>query len=151
MPLIGGRGEEVVECHDPDHHESVVVAALCRRFGWAATGPLTIDLSSGALSVDGRAVPLTRTEAAVLAHLARHLGVICSHEEITTAVWDSATAELWGKGSGWRRWNALRTPLTRLRGKLGAGGHLLENRPDLGYRLVYMPPTPSAAESGGSS
>lgn len=50
-------------------------------------GGIHLDLLSRTASRDGRSVRLSEREAALLAHLMRHAGQVCSHREILAKVW----------------------------------------------------------------
>ncbi|WP_111600658.1 response regulator transcription factor [Streptomyces sp. Amel2xB2] len=55
----------------------------CRRIG-----PLTVDVRTHRVELDGETVPLAPKEFDLLAYLARDPGAVCSREEILDAVWD---------------------------------------------------------------
>jgi two-component system KDP operon response regulator KdpE len=52
-------------------------------------GPLHIDLARRQVSVNGRAVHLTRTEYNLLCELAQHPNQVLVHEQLLSAVWGS--------------------------------------------------------------
>jgi two-component system, OmpR family, response regulator len=50
-------------------------------------GGIRLDLLARTARRDGRSVRLSEREAALLAHLMRHAGQVCSHREILAKVW----------------------------------------------------------------
>lgn len=78
------------------------VSALLRRprsrDGTAAEGSRDVDLGGGLVIrplrrevlLDGRVVPVTRTEFDMLVHLARNAGRVCSRANLVRDVWDTS-------------------------------------------------------------
>ena len=91
---------------------------------------VTIDLGKRRVYVDGQEVHLSRTEWALLEHLARSPGRVMRHAELLTHVWGPEFA---------RETYYLRTWVSRLRTKLRdeAEPHrIILTRPGLGYLLA---------------
>ncbi|MCT2590573.1 response regulator transcription factor [Streptomyces sp. N2-109] len=89
-------------------------------------GTLAIELSTRQVSVDGRAVALTRKEFDLLALLAQRPGVVFRREQIISEVWRTS----W-EGTG----RTLEVHVASLRSKLGLTA-LIETVRGVGYRLV---------------
>jgi two-component system, OmpR family, KDP operon response regulator KdpE len=95
------------------------------------TGPLTVDLVSRAVTLDGRHITLTRQEYRLLHLLASHLGLVLTHNQLIK--------ELWGNSSP-DNVQYLRTLVRRLRQKLEADPgqpKLLISESGVGYRLEH--------------
>jgi two-component system KDP operon response regulator KdpE len=93
------------------------------------TGPLTIDLVSRAVTLDGRHVTLARQEYRLLHLLASHLGLVIPHNQIIE--------DIWGDDSP-NNVRYLRTLVRKLRQKLEADPSepkLLISESGVGYRL----------------
>ncbi len=107
------------------------VAALGRR-ARPATPPILqragIRLDPGRLEVfrDGRYVPLSRKEFAVLAELLRADGAVVSAEQLLEKAWDEHTDPFTN--------NAVRLAILKLRRKLGEPPIVL-TEPGVGYRI----------------
>jgi DNA-binding response OmpR family regulator len=109
-----------------------VRAHLRRADGEATTtleaGGIHLDLVNRRAERDGHVVDLPRREAELLAHLMRHAGRVCSHEEILAAVWgydhDPGT-------------NIVQVYIGYLRRKLGRPGSPvpIETVRSVGYKL----------------
>ncbi len=103
-------------------------------------GLLAFDLFSGSLSLDGRTVALSPSEAALLAHLAERAGCVVSY------------ARLLGDGGSVllpRSRHALRSTVMRLRRKIEREPlrpRILLAEIGVGYRLA--PPTPELSRRG---
>lgn len=93
-------------------------------------GTLVIELSTRQVSVDGRAVALTRKEFDLLALLAQRPGVVFRREQIISEVWRTS----W-EGTG----RTLEVHVASLRSKLGLTA-LIETVRGVGYRLVAPAP-----------
>lgn len=110
-------------------------ALLRRRRGFPSpqdrisVGPLLLDLGSRALTVDGRAVDLTKTEFNLLAILMTAPNRVFTREQLLREVWGS---DAWDD-------RVLEPPLSRLRRKiLAAGGpQLIAAERGVGYRLGF--------------
>ncbi|MEU9609187.1 response regulator transcription factor [Streptomyces sp. NPDC048057] len=89
-------------------------------------GPVTVELPTRRVSVDGEAVPLTRKEFDLLALLAQRPGVVFRREQIISEVWHTS----W-EGTG----RTLEVHVASLRAKLGMPA-LIETVRGVGYRLV---------------
>lgn len=124
-----------------DHLELLArLRALVRRAGPAAARPGP-DIASGAFSLDlarhevrigGELVSLTSTEYRLLEELARHPGMVLSHQMLLEQVWGP---EYIGEI------HYLKVFIRRLRRKLGDDAehpHLIQTEWGLGYR--FLPP-----------
>ncbi|MGW0778290.1 response regulator transcription factor [Streptomyces sp. NPDC054802] len=89
-------------------------------------GPVTIELPTRRVSVDGTAVQLTRKEFDLLALLAQRPGVVFRREQIISEVWRTS----W-EGTG----RTLEVHVASLRSKLRMPA-LIETVRGVGYRLV---------------
>ncbi|ATW50957.1 response regulator transcription factor [Streptomyces xantholiticus] len=89
-------------------------------------GPVTIELPTRRVSVDGEVVPLTRKEFDLLALLAQRPGVVFRREQIISEVWRTS----W-EGTG----RTLEVHVASLRSKLRMPA-LIETVRGVGYRLV---------------
>ncbi|MEV6395803.1 response regulator transcription factor [Streptomyces sp. NPDC051907] len=89
-------------------------------------GPVTIELPTRRVSVDGETVPLTRKEFDLLALLAQRPGVVFRREQIISEVWRTS----W-EGTG----RTLEVHVASLRAKLRMPA-LIETVRGVGYRLV---------------
>lgn len=92
-------------------------------------GPLSINIASRTVRVDGREVKLTRKEFDVLALLARYPGRLIAHSQFLTTVWGPAHA-----GDT----HYLRIAIGHIRDKLGddaANPRFIITEPGVGYRL----------------
>src|ERR1700758_1046121 len=57
------------------------------------TGPLTIDLVSRAVTLDGQHVTLTRKEYRLLHVLASHLGLVVTHNQLIKDIWGNTSPD----------------------------------------------------------
>jgi len=89
-----------------------------------SVGVLEIDLASRRVSVSGEEVRLTRTEFALVEHLARRPGVVFTRERLLTEVWGYAD------GSGGR---TVDSHVAALRRKLGS--EVIRTEHGVGYAL----------------
>jgi two-component system KDP operon response regulator KdpE len=104
------------------------------------TGPLTIDLVSRAVTLDGQHITLTRKEYRLLHLLASHLGLVITHNQLIKDIWGNSSPD---------NVQYLRTLVRKLRQKLEVDPSqpkLLISESGVGYRLVR-----SAAPSSESS
>ncbi|MFK0048878.1 response regulator transcription factor [Streptomyces sp. NPDC090741] len=99
--------------------------------GVVRLGPVSIELPTRRVSVDGADVPLTRKEFDLLALLAQRPGVVFRREQIISEVWRTS----W-EGTG----RTLEVHVASLRSKLRMPA-LIETVRGVGYRLV-TPPAP---------
>jgi two-component system, OmpR family, KDP operon response regulator KdpE len=93
------------------------------------TGPLTIDLVSHAVTVDGQYVTLTRKEYRLLHLLASHLGFVITHSQLINDIWGGSSPEYIVY---------LRTLVRKLRQKIEFDPNhpkLLMSESGVGYRL----------------
>lgn len=91
---------------------------------------VVIDLDRRLLTVDGRRVPLTPTELALVEVMAAHPGRLLTH--------DFLLRQVWGPGYG-RESNYLRTYVGQLRKKLrddAASPEFIATEPGIGYRWL---------------
>jgi two-component system, OmpR family, KDP operon response regulator KdpE len=110
--------------------------AALRRYHKAAdkdpvvrTGPLTIDLVSRAVTLEGRHITLTRKEYRLLHLLASHLGLVMTHNQLIKEIWGNSSPD---------NVQYLRTLVRKLRQKLEADPSqpkLLISESGVGYRL----------------
>ncbi|TDC66071.1 response regulator transcription factor [Streptomyces hainanensis] len=89
-------------------------------------GPVTVELATRQVSVDGRQIALTRKEFDLLALLAQRPGVVFRREQIISDVWQTS----W-EGTG----RTLEVHVASLRAKLRRPG-LVETVRGVGYRLA---------------
>ncbi|NUO71722.1 MAG: response regulator [Frateuria sp.] len=93
-------------------------------------GRLAVDLLSREVSLDGRTVPLTRKEYAVLALLLRHAGRVVSQQQLLRDIWGATHVQ---------DTHYLRIVVAKLRQKLGddpAAPRWLKTEPGVGYRFL---------------
>jgi two-component system KDP operon response regulator KdpE len=95
-------------------------------------GPLQIDFQNHEVKLHGQPVSLTPTEYKLLYHLARHPGRLLSQVELLQLVWGSEARTKRGR---------LHVYMKRLRDKIEANTHFIENERGLGYRFI-RPPNP---------
>ena len=125
-------GELLARIHAVSRRSAVEEPAAAREAGTAAAptavtvGPVTIDLSTRQVAVDGRAVALTRKEFDLLALLAQRPGVVFRREQIISEVWRTS----W-EGTG----RTLEVHIASLRSKLGLPA-FIETVRGVGYRLA---------------
>ena len=92
------------------------------------TGPLSVDLVSRAVTLDGRRVQLTRKEYALLHGLAAHVGLVVTHQQLIR--------EIWGNHAGNIQY--LRILVRKLRRKIEVDATrplLIVSESGVGYRL----------------
>jgi two-component system, OmpR family, KDP operon response regulator KdpE len=95
------------------------------------TGPLTVDLVSRAVTLDGRHITSTRQEYHLLHLLASHLGLVMTHNQLIKVIWRNSSPD---------NVQYLRTLVRRLRQKLEADPNqpkLLISESGVGYRLEH--------------
>jgi two-component system KDP operon response regulator KdpE len=93
-------------------------------------GPIRCDLLHRTALLDGEPLRLTAREFDLLSFLARHAGMVCTHQMILKEVWGSTYST---------EANYLRVYANRLRRKLGDRGDLLVTHAGIGYELVGRP------------
>jgi DNA-binding response OmpR family regulator len=98
-------------------------------------GPLTVDLLAHRAVLNGRAVPLSARELALLVAFARHRGLVLSRAQLLDLVWGLDS----DPGS-----NVVEVYVAALRRKIGAA--YLETVRGIGYRFVV----PEPALAGGA-
>lgn len=132
--------------HAPQAHEAYgrrlaleeLAARETRPTGLVVTGPLTIDLDSQRVSVDGDDVALSPTERKIVLYLAGRIGETCSAFDIVVHAWNAHAAEMEERkhrGRGGSRFHILRVNITRIRQRLGTAGRLIETVDGVGYLL----------------
>jgi len=93
-----------------------------------SVGPVVVDLDGRSVRVDGREVPLTAKERAIVEVLASRPGAILTRDQLIESVWgdvsDSAAA-------------SLDVLVARIRRKLGPGAGALQTRRGLGYTFQW--------------
>lgn len=95
-----------------------------------SAGPLSVDIQSHSVTIDGKAVKLTPKEFDLLAILVRNAGRIVTHRQILTAVWGPAHAD---------DLQYLRVFIGQLRQKLQtdpAAQDIIQTEAGIGYRLA---------------
>jgi two-component system KDP operon response regulator KdpE len=106
------------------------------------TGPLTIDLVTRAVTLDGRHVTLARQEYRLLHLLASHVGLVITHNQLIQ--------DIWGDDSP-NNVRYLRTLVRKLRQKLEvdpSDPKLLISESGVGYRLARnAAPSPGRADT----
>jgi two-component system, OmpR family, KDP operon response regulator KdpE len=93
------------------------------------TGPLTVDLVSRAVTLEGRHITLTRKEYRLLHLLASHLGLVMTHNHLIKEIWGNSSPD---------NVQYLRTLVRKLRQKLEVDPSqpkLLISESGVGYRL----------------
>jgi two-component system, OmpR family, KDP operon response regulator KdpE len=96
------------------------------------TGPLTVDLVSRAVTLDGRYITLTRQEYRLLHLLASHLGLVITHNQLLSDIWGDPLPN---------NVQYLRTLVRQLRQKLEVDPSqpkLLISESGVGYRLERL-------------
>ena len=111
--------------------------AMLRRYHKAVdkdpvvrTGPLTIDLVTRTVTLDGRHITLTRREYRLLHLLASHLGLVMIHNQLTKDIWGNSLPD--------NDIKYLRTLVRKLRLKIEpdpSHPKLLISESGVGYRL----------------
>jgi two-component system, OmpR family, KDP operon response regulator KdpE len=93
------------------------------------TGPLTVDLASRAVTLNGQYIELTRQEYRLLHLLASHLGLVITHNQLMNDIWAKPSPN---------KVQYLRTLVRQLRLKLEVDPSqpkLLISESSVGYRL----------------
>ncbi|MFI7356824.1 response regulator transcription factor [Streptomyces avidinii] len=122
-------GELLARIHAVARRTGAAEEAAAPGRGTPATvrlGPVSIELPTRRVSVDGADVPLTRKEFDLLALLAQRPGVVFRREQIISEVWRTS----W-EGTG----RTLEVHVASLRSKLRMPA-LIETVRGVGYRLV---------------
>ncbi|WP_405438018.1 response regulator transcription factor [Streptomyces avidinii] len=122
-------GELLARIHAVARRTGAAEEAAAPGAGTPATvrlGPVSIELPTRRVSVDGADVPLTRKEFDLLALLAQRPGVVFRREQIISEVWRTS----W-EGTG----RTLEVHVASLRSKLRMPA-LIETVRGVGYRLV---------------
>jgi two-component system KDP operon response regulator KdpE len=104
------------------------------------SGPLTVDLASRSVKVNGKPVKLTGTEYALLRLFVRNAGKVLTHPQIMESVWGPGHRE---------KTHYLHVYMTYLREKIEAipaKPELLLTEARVGYRLKADPPVQPGAE-----
>jgi len=107
-------------------------------------GPLTIDLVSRAVTLNGKRVQLTRKEYALLHGLAAHVGLVVTHKQLMR--------EIWGNHAGNIQY--LRILVRKLRQKIETDPTrpaLIISESGVGYRLDQGAAGPVQGQRGVSS
>ena len=113
-------------------------AAILRRVHSAPSGPrsvlmlggtlLHIDVEARQVMVEDVPVELTRTEFSILQALAEHAGRLRTRAQLNEVLWGAGVNRS-------ERTRAVDIQVSRLRGKLGVAGDLIETVRGEGYRL----------------
>jgi two-component system, OmpR family, KDP operon response regulator KdpE len=107
-------------------------------------GPLSIDLVSRVVTLDGKRVQLTRKEYALLHGLATHVGLVVTHQQLIR--------EIWGGHAGNIQY--LRILVRKLRQKIETDAtqpRLIVSESGVGYRLEQGEPGIAPGRRGASS
>ena len=110
-------------------------ASLSAESPALTAGPLTVDVLAHRAVLDGRPVPLSAREMALLIAFARHRGLVLSRAQLLDLVWGVDS----DPGS-----NVVEVYVAALRRKIGAG--FVETVRGIGYRFVV--PEPALSGSG---
>lgn len=108
---------------------SARVKAVLKRSATAekiTAGGLTLDLQAKEMSIDGRVVPLTKTEFEILALLMANPARLFTRDEIIERVWRDAP---------YITERTVDVHITRLRKKMGALAPMIVSRAGYGYRF----------------
>lgn len=97
-----------------------------RRDRAVTIGPLVVDLEGRRVRLEGRALPLTAKELAIVDLLATRSGKVVGREDLLESVWGEATDSARA---------SLDVLIARIRRKLGPHAHLLETLRGVGYVL----------------
>ena len=101
-------------------------------------GPLSIDLVSRVVTLEGKRVQLTRKEYSLLHRLATHAGLVVTHQQLLKEIWGSHTANI----------QYLRILVRKLRQKIESEPthpRIIISESGVGYRLD---PAASGAMTG---
>lgn len=107
------------------------------------SGALIIDLPAHQVSLHGKPVQLTPTEFRLLEHLLKHAGMVLTHSQLLTAVWEFAYSDAT---------ELLKPAISRLRQKIEedpAHPALIQTVHGIGYRLILVPPTTGTIQETG--
>jgi len=105
------------------------------------TGPLTVDLVSRSVTLDGQVVALTRKEYQLLHLLASHLGLVVTHNQLIKDIWGTTSPD---------NIQYLRMLVRKLRQKLEVDPSqpkLLISESGVGYRLQRLVAPDSKAKT----
>jgi two-component system OmpR family response regulator len=91
-------------------------------------GPVVVDLESRRVRVDGRDVPLTGKELAIVEVLASRRGGVLTRDRLIESVWGDATESAAA---------SLEVLVARIRRKLGSGAAALRTLRGVGYALRW--------------
>lgn len=118
------RVRSVVRRRRMTHHVSRPATATAAAVSY---GGLTLDPDSRSVTMDGRHLPLSRTEMMLLHTLISRIGHFFSHADLYRLVWNKES-----DGSS----SALDVSVSRLRKKLGDYGQNIVNRSGIGYGFI---------------
>jgi DNA-binding response OmpR family regulator len=125
--------DDLVQQPVPRREIALRIRALLRRskspapsVATLSSGRLKIDIPQHTVTFDGVPLELTAMEFRLLAHLARHGGIVLSRARLLDEVWNHPD-------SLDRR--TVDTHIKRLREKLGEASHVLETVRGFGYRF----------------
>ncbi len=91
-------------------------------------GPLSIDLVSRVVFLEGRRIQLTRKEYSLLHFLASHAGLVVTHQQLLKEIWGAHTVNI----------QYLRILMRKLRQKIEpdpGGPRIIATESGIGYRL----------------
>jgi two-component system, OmpR family, response regulator len=93
-----------------------------------AFGPVVVDLEGRRVQIDGRLVPLTAKELAIVDLLASRRGRVVTRDQLIESVWGELTDSAGA---------SLEVLVARIRRKLGAHATLLHTVRGIGYAIDY--------------
>lgn len=93
-----------------------------------AFGPVVVDLEGRRVRIDGRLVPLTAKELAIVDLLASRRGRVVTRDQLIESVWGELTDSAGA---------SLEVLVARIRRKLGAHATLLHTVRGIGYAIDY--------------
>lgn len=142
--------------HDPHRHETygLLLAVLTPPTRIVRTGPLTVDLDTQRVEVEGVEIHLSRREWGLLAYLAENIGRWCRNEDVLRSSWGETWVNPRMAVTSGKRYRAdthlVNVARFRLRAKLGpAAARLISSKTGSpGCRLELVPAAPGMVGLG---